>query len=560
MKNLKMRTKLIFSFGIVICLSVFIAMAGFFGMYSLNNRIEVLMGKTLPNTERIWEMRRNLQSEAGWMLLAMQESDGGKRNEYLSSAQEEMERSKELFNEFKENTTVSAEVIGKEEACIKSQEPIRNKLENLLKQNTERADLQAAEVFHNELLPVLQEEASVLIGVTQAQHALTDERYELVQKMYLIIKICCIILVLGSILVSIVILRLLLKAIMVPLNQLEDAAAALRQGDFSKEVTYDSQDEFGVTCQHMQESFDELRRIIEIIDEEVEYLAKGDFAFQITEEFPGETQAIQDSVNKLLSRLNEAFGNILAYASQIDQGSNQVSDGAQALAQGATEQASTVEELSGRLDNVSKKVSENAENAKNASELSNQSGELAQKTLDDMKEMALAMQEISSKSEDIGKVIKVIEDIAFQTNILALNAAVEAARAGSAGKGFAVVADEVRNLAAKSAEAAKNTTVLIESSLSTVQQGVEVADVTNESFKVLAEKVRDTVEIINNISAASVEQAADIHQISLAVEQISAVVQTNSATGEESAAASEELSSQAALMNQLVSGFRLSEN
>ncbi len=554
-----MRTKLLASFGVIICLTVFIAMAGFLGMYSLNNRIEVMMTKTIPNTEGIWEIRRNLQSEASWMLLAMQEKDTGKRTDDLSSAQDEFERSKELFTQLKANTSVNPDLLAKIEDSMSKQEPVRNRLSDLLRTNTEESNLEASKVFDSELLPLLQQEADELIDVTEEQHALSTERYELVQKIYSGIKIFCIAILVISIIITILILKALLKAIMVPLNQLEDAAEALRQGDFSKEMTYDSKDEFGITCLHMQESFDELRRIIEIVDEEVEKLANGDFAFSISETFPGETQAIQDSINKLLYRLNEAFGNILAYASQIDQGSNQVSDGAQALAQGATEQASTVEELSGRLENVSKKVSENAENARNASELSNQSGELAQKTLDDMKEMELAMQEISTKSEDIGKVIKVIEDIAFQTNILALNAAVEAARAGSAGKGFAVVADEVRNLAAKSAEAAKNTTVLIESSLSTVQQGVEVAGTTNESFKILAEKVRDTVEIINSISAASAEQATDIHQISLAVEQISAVVQTNSATGEESAAASEELSSQAALMNQLVSGFRLSE-
>ncbi|MFR4978963.1 MAG: methyl-accepting chemotaxis protein, partial [Butyricicoccus sp.] len=179
--------------------------------------------------------------------------------------------------------------------------------------------------------------------------------------------------------------------------------------------------------------------------------------------------------------------------------------------------------------------------------------------LEDMKQMADAMHEISDTSEDIGKVIKVIEDIAFQTNILALNAAVEAARAGTAGKGFAVVADEVRNLAAKSAEAARNTTVLIESALSTVQHGVDVAETTNNSFKLLAEKVSTTVEIINHISVASVAQAEDIQQITNAVDQISSVVQNNSATSEQSAAASEELSSQAALMNELVSQFRLAD-
>lgn len=559
MKNLKMKNKLVISFAIIICLALCIAGAGFSGMRALDERIGVLMNTTLPNTERIWEIRRNLRSESSWLLMAVQETDPAKFNSYISEAEKELERDKALLQEFKDNSMVDKSLIDVVDQCIQSQEPIRNELISLIKQNTPETDIQATHLLYDELIPLSQQETDLLIQVTDAQHNLTDERYEKVQRLYSCIRVACLLLVLGAVIASLFIMKKLLDFILVPLNQLEDAAAALLRGDFSKELTYESRDEFGMICTHMQESFDKLREIIDHINHEVALLAEGDFSFRITEEFPGETQEIQQSISMLLNRLNTAFGDILSYASQIDMGSNQVSDGAQALAQGATEQAGTVEELSGRLEHVSEKVSDNAAYAKNASALSNESGALTQETLEDMKQMAAAMHEISGTSENIGKVIKVIEDIAFQTNILALNAAVEAARAGTAGKGFAVVADEVRNLAAKSAEAAKNTTALIESALSTVQHGVDVAETTNTSFKLLAEKVSATVEIINHISAASVEQAEDIQQITTAVDQISSVVQNNSATSEQSAAASEELSSQAALMNELVSQFRLAD-
>lgn len=557
MKNLKMRNKLILSFGIVILMLMLITGAGLKGMYELNEQLGAVTTKTLPNTERLWKVQRNLQSQAAWMQMIVQESDVIKSDEYTAEVQKETEENQKLLEEFKNNSAIDKSLIQKLEANIEAQLPVRRSFYDAVSKHTEQGDLEAAKILNEKLMPLVVQESQLLTEATDAQHALSNQRNDAVQKTYTSVKILTLVLAVASVVIAAVVMTFLLKAITVPLDQLRNAAAALRQGDFSKEISYTSQDEFGLAAQYVRDSFTELRRIISVIDNEVDMLASGDFSFAIDDEFPGETQSIQNSIHKLLNGLNEAFQNILSYASQIDQGSNQVSDGAQLLAQGATEQASTVQELSDRLDHVSKKITDNAEFAKDANQLSNESGELTRETLEDMKEMAVAMHEISTKSEDIGKVIKVIEDIAFQTNILALNAAVEAARAGSAGKGFAVVADEVRNLAAKSAEAAKNTTALIESSLATVMHGVEVADATNESFKMLADKVKATVEIIDHISEASAEQAADIQQISVAVEQISSVVQTNSATSEESAAASEELSSQAALMNKLVSRYRL---
>ena len=232
---------------------------------------------------------------------------------------------------------------------------------------------------------------------------------------------------------------------------------------------------------------------------------------------------------------------------------------AQALSQGATEQASSIEELSASITEITDQINKNAENAKQANDSAEHAGREIMNSNEQMRSMVEAMDEITVKSSEISKIIKVIDDIAFQTNILALNAAVEAARAGAAGKGFAVVADEVRNLASKSAEAAKGTTVLIEESIAAVQSGSEIARRTAEMLDESANVTRQAVSLIEKITEASIMQAESAAQINVGVEQISSVVQTNSATSEESAAASEELSGQAELLKSLVGKFRLRE-
>ncbi|MCL2164886.1 MAG: methyl-accepting chemotaxis protein [Oscillospiraceae bacterium] len=286
----------------------------------------------------------------------------------------------------------------------------------------------------------------------------------------------------------------------------------------------------------------------------LENISHGDLTVELIPQSSSDT--LGTSMQRMTDNLNNMFGEINSSSSQVTMGSKQVADGAQTLAQGSTEQAASIEELSSSIAEIAEKTKMNTNTADKAAKLANTIRENAEKSSDHMDEMMTAVNEINQASGSIGKVIKVIDDIAFQTNILALNAAVEAARAGQHGKGFAVVAEEVRNLAAKSAEAAKDTSSMIENSIEKATLGVRIADETAESLSKIVSGINESNQLIGEIARSSEEQLLGVEQINIGIDQVAQVVQQNSATAEESAAASEEMSSQSAVLQQLISQFK----
>jgi methyl-accepting chemotaxis protein len=353
------------------------------------------------------------------------------------------------------------------------------------------------------------------------------------------------------------------KILAVPITTIMKRLSAFAAGDITtsaSDVETDSL-ELDTLKNSLALAIDNTGAIIEDIDFMLTEMSNGNFevSSQVPERYVGGYQNILTSLSRLKYGLTDSFSRINQVSEQVSAGSSQVSSSAQTLAQGATEQASSIQELSASIAEISEHVRKNAEDAEKAKALSSEAAEIMQSSVSDMGLASRAMNEISATSKNISKVIKAIDDIAFQTNILALNAAVEAARAGSAGKGFAVVADEVRNLSQKSAEAAKNTTALIESSIEAVEKGTGLVSRTSEGFAVVAAKSAEVGKIVETIARAAQEQAAAVSQISTGIEQVSSVVQMNSATSEESAAASEELSGQAAVLKSQVERFRLAQ-
>ncbi len=343
-----------------------------------------------------------------------------------------------------------------------------------------------------------------------------------------------------------------------PIVALVKRIEKLAEGDLQSEVPQvKSRDEIGILASSFASTVTTLKGYVGEISSVLGSLANGDCTVETHENYKGDFASIGTSLNEITTGLNRVFIDINQSADQVASGADQVSSASQALSQGATEQASSIEELSASITEIASEVNKNASNAATANKLSLEASGEVERGNEHMRQMVDAMAEISGSSNEIGKIIKTIEDIAFQTNILALNAAVEAARAGAAGKGFAVVADEVRNLASKSAEAAKNTTALIESSLTAVKNGTQIADETAASLNAIIESAKKTTDLIGEISVASNDQATSINQITLGLDQISAVVQTNSATSEESAATSEELSAQAQGLKETLAFLKL---
>jgi methyl-accepting chemotaxis protein len=335
----------------------------------------------------------------------------------------------------------------------------------------------------------------------------------------------------------------------------------LSEGDLHSEVPQvNTNDEIGVLSRSFSSTVHTLNGYVGEISSVLKSLEDGDCTVETEQDYKGDFVEVKNALNAIVSNLNTMISNINMSAEQVATGAEQVSSASQALSQGATEQASSIEELSASLTEIASKVNNNASNAALANQLSLKASSEVVHGNEQMQQMVKAMADISNTSSEIGKIIKTIEDIAFQTNILALNAAVEAARAGAAGKGFAVVADEVRNLASKSAEAAKNTTALIENSLKAVENGTRIADETAKSLNVIIETSKKTSNLIGEISTASNDQATSINQVTQGVDQISAVVQTNSATSEESAATSEELSGQAQMLKNTLSVYKLKKS
>lgn len=342
-----------------------------------------------------------------------------------------------------------------------------------------------------------------------------------------------------------------------PIKEIAKVAEKISRGELDVSIDIVSEDEIGELANSFSSMIISLRSYIYEISDILGNISKGNINVTTKVEYKGDFIEVKNSLNTILNSLNEVFNELNKSSKQVSSESEHVASTAQVLSQGATEQASVVEELSASMEEISEKIENNAKSANNTNEIANKLANDIEESTNKMKEMVNAIDDIEKASKDINNIINTIDSIASQTNLLALNAAIEAARAGDAGRGFTVVAEEVRKLSNQSAQAAKQTTILIKMCIQAVMKGRVLANNTESNLFEVANNVNKTTSLINDIAFASQEQAQAIKEINSGIIQISEVVQSNSAVAEESAAASEELTSQVEVLNTMISRFNL---
>ena len=548
--NMKIMPKLITAFMIVSVLGIIVGLFSIYNMKHLKEKSTELYEHAVVGEAYIAEINEHfLTARLSFRGIFMRDNQKAKLDD-IQAAKVALDGIKEHLDEYEKLITTEENRITFSELKINIEKysnlygemltGVENKLDNKALMAITANYIKEGDIISKSLSNLLEYNISLAKKMSDSNEKTAKNTI-----------IAMVVLLTFSTILSLVLGIIISLGISKPINKLAEIGKKLSIGDINVEIDYQSENEVGI----LSEAF---RKVISATKEQADVIQKisqGDLTTSIR--IRSEADIINKKLDYMLLANNNVFGEIKKAADQVNSAASQVAQGSTMLAQASTEQASTVEEINSTVGEIASQSKENANSARNANELADEARTSAETGSFQMKNMMNSMEEINEASKNISKIIRVIDDIAFQTNILALNAAVEAARAGSHGKGFAVVAEEVRNLAARSAKAANETTELIESTINKVNAGTKIASETAQALNIINEKIEKVTGMIAEIANSSGEQASSVAQVSLGMSQIAEAVQTNSATAEESAAASEELSALAMLLKESVTRFKL---
>lgn len=559
MKDLKVSKKLTISYAIILTLLIMSCVVSIVDFIRLGGQIETFYDGPFTVNDSASVINSNFERMQKSVYRSISNTDSEIVKEAITDARNCAAIIQEELPVVKAHFLGDQQIIDRLDAALAKLAPRR---EHVLTLASENQKAEAADYMeHNNILAIQEAQAELnsLIesGNKKGETLVSGLREKQAMAVFTVI-------ILGgiSVAVSVVFGIYITRGITQPVTELEQAARAMARGEFSAvRVAYDSRDELGSLAGDIRSMVKTLTDVLQNETYILNEMAEGNFSVhsEKDEYYIGEFEQLMRSMKKISRGLSELLLQISRSADNVAAGSEQVSSGSQNLAQGTTEQAASVEELTGMMSEISDQAYRNSRDAQEASEKAQMVKENATESSRSMQEMVKAMAEISGKSDEIRKIVKTIEDFSFQTNILALNAAVEAARAGDRGKGFSVVANEVRSLANQSSAASKSTAALIQSSLQAVENGRRIANETDNALAEVVSGIDNVSELLFHITDASSKQFDANRQVTENINLISEVVQTNSATAEECAAASEELASQAQLLKELVSHFKLAD-
>lgn len=553
-ENIKIGRKLIYVFGIIIFLYVITVVTALVNIKSMSERTEWLYEEPFANVEDSLTMVANLEQVGKNITLLITTDNIVDEKEYLERTKEIVQEVYASFEKLSSGYVTDEEKNSELKIQFKNLSEIRSTLLTLLENNKKD---EAFELYLSQYKPQFEKVKDILTEVVKLSSEEAETR--LVQGQQANIRIVALMIVLAVICVafSAALCILITRSITTPVNEVKAAANAIANGQLEIRLDYRAENELGQLADDIRETAIALNRYVTEVKNALIALGKGQLNYVPQTEFKGDFIKLGDSVSEITVLLRDSIQQIGSSAELVSGGAEQVSNGAQALARGAAEQASSVEELAVSINEIADSVRDNADSAVQSSRVADSVGHRIMESDVQMKALTEAVEHVKMNSREINKIVKEIEDIAFQTNILALNASVEAARAGEAGKGFSVVAGEIRRLASKTTAASRLTAELIEKNAEAVNTGMEKASAAAETLQESVEGAKQVSAMVDKISEVCVQQADAITQIHKSIELISEIVQGNSATSEESAAASEELSAQAQVLKEMVEQFEL---